>query len=346
MNNNADLRCFSKVLATEVFQTSKIVLKFPKDENPPPVGDFGVCESESAFVDFKQTDMELNSFRESLTIHSVKFNLNDLDRYINSSVTQFVTIKADTVYMTNTLNINFNLTILARTISLPYPINVVYERNEYSLPSKFEMVQDCIQVNDHIRMRYRRYGSVILIDELKLNELEDTICKSSAMTLDNLNITQLYDLTIVNMMYLCLQALSNNGTQYEPTIDEVSDFVLKLYSNKTKIKDFWQYFNAQKFIRFKIKQDQVHQVPREPYSEFKESHKEMSEDLDEYSWNVIYQSSDLDIMKSYLQEINTEANEVEDLLLKELEDEKVYFFNLGKTMNISIFKSHDILHKW
>ena len=55
----ANLRCFDKVLANEVFQTSRIVLQFPKDDiQAPPVGNFGGCESKSAFQDMRYIDKQ------------------------------------------------------------------------------------------------------------------------------------------------------------------------------------------------------------------------------------------------------------------------------------------------
>ena len=58
--------------------------------------------------------LNLNQRRKSLTFYGTKLDLVMLNDNTNSSVTEEVTIKADTVYLSQPITINFKLNIRAR----------------------------------------------------------------------------------------------------------------------------------------------------------------------------------------------------------------------------------------
>ena len=333
MKQEAYLQCLSEVLANEAFQTSTIVLQFPKDNISVPIGDFGDCESESAFQDIRHTDKRFISLRRNVTIYSVKFNLNDLDQYTDSSVTQYVTIKADTVYMTDTLTINFNLTIWARTISVSHPIKLVYDRNQHNLPKENDLVDRVIQINDQVKLRSRKFGYLHLMDESINGEKSNTNCTNDQV---NFILTHWYDPTVLNMMYLCSAALLKNDVESQ-SVGDLIDFIVRLYNDRTKIKDDVLYVNAQKYLRLKMKQEKetFHQVPDMQYSIIKYYYKQMEEEWNTYTLHLQNQSNKLEKIKKDILTINAKANEIETLLLKELESEKLYIVQLMEIMNQS-----------
>ena len=260
----------------------------------------------------------------------MKFNLNDLDQYTDSSITQHVTIKADTVYMTNTLTINFNLTIWARTILVSHPIKLVYDRNQHNLPRENGLVEQIIQINDQFKVRSRKYGLIQLMDELKNGEKSNTNCSNDQV---NFIIAHLYDPTILNMMYLCCTALTKNGLIESQITEEVIDFVMRLYSERTKVKDIVSYINAQKYLGLKMKEGKAkfRHVPNT--LQIKEWYNRMDKEWSNYSRNLNVQSEKLDLIKKDILEINYMANELENMLLEELESEKIFIFQLMEIMD-------------
>ena len=70
------------------------------------------------FQEFNEAEPTFNQRRKSLTFYDTKFDLSSLARNTNASVTQVVTVKADTVYMSEPLDITYSLIIRARVISI------------------------------------------------------------------------------------------------------------------------------------------------------------------------------------------------------------------------------------
>ena len=337
MKQGTDLQCLYEILSKDEFQTSRIVLQFPRDDiQAPPVGDFGDCDSDSTFQDMKRIDKQFGSLRKNVTIHSVKFKLNDLDQYVNSQVTELVTIKADTVYMTNSLTINFNLTIWARTISLSNQIHLVYDGNQYSIPKDDKVLQQCHQVNDKVKLRFRQFGYLQLWDEMKSEDKLSIKCADEPLAVENVNITYWYDSTIVNMMYLCCSASLKKEFQSK-AIDDVIDFVIKLYSDNRKVKDMAYYFNALKFVKLKMKWEitKFHQRPEHPRLKFKNRHNSSDDEWKRYIEIVSNQANAIDGIKKYIFEINSKAIKVEDKMLKQLDNDQLFMFHLMESMNMS-----------
>ena len=320
------------------------MLKFPKDNiQAPPIGDFGECESKSAFQEMKHIDKQFKNLRKNVTIHSAVFNLNDLEQYIDASVTELVTVKADTVYMTDILTIDFNLTIWARTISLSNPIHLVYHTNQNSLPKNLEIIQQCELFNDKIKLRFRKLGYLQLWDEMRLEYNTNIKCDTkNQLTFNNVNITHWYDSTIVNMMYLCCAASLKNQFKSK-TIGDVIEFVINLYSDKDKIKDLAYYFNAQKFVRLRIRQEitKFHQVPELDYDDFKDYHNTLDDKWEEYILSLNDLTRDIYDKKKDIFEVNSKAVEVENILLKQLNEEKLFMYYLMEGMNMSWIGSMD-----
>ena len=337
IKQGTDHQCLFEILSKDEFRNSRVVLQFPRDDiQAPPVGEFGDCDSEIVFQDMKRIDKQFDSSRKSVTIHSVKFKLNDLDQYVNSQVTELVTIKADTVYMTNSLTINFNLTILARTISLSNPIYLVYDGNQYSIPKNDKVVQQCYQVNNKVKLRFRKFGYLQLWDEMKSEDELSINCSNDSIALENVNITYWYESTIVNMMYLCCSASLKKEFQSK-TIDDVIDFVINLYSDKGKVKDLAHYFNAQRFVRLKMKREitKFHQRPEVSHLIFKDFHIDFHNASKKYIEMVSNQANTIDGIKKDIFEINSKAVELEDRMLNQLGNDQLFMFHLMQSMNMS-----------
>ena len=97
---------------------STITIQFPKDAVPIQVPNFGQGEMATFFQEFNEAEPSFNQRRKSLTFYDTKFDLSSLARNTNASVTQVVTVKADTVYMSQPLDITYSLIIRARVISI------------------------------------------------------------------------------------------------------------------------------------------------------------------------------------------------------------------------------------
>ena len=70
------------------------------------------------FQEFNEAEPTFNQRRKSLTFYDTKFDLSSLARNTNASVTQEVIVKADTVYMSQPLDITYSLIIRARVASI------------------------------------------------------------------------------------------------------------------------------------------------------------------------------------------------------------------------------------
>ena len=97
---------------------STITIQFPKDAVPIQVPNFGQGEMATFFQEFNEAEPSFNQRRKSLTFYDTKFDLSSLARNTNASVTQVVTVKADTVFMSEPLDITYSLIIRARVISI------------------------------------------------------------------------------------------------------------------------------------------------------------------------------------------------------------------------------------
>ena len=81
-----------------------VLINFPQDILDPLVRDFGKGESETFFKDFNGATSEFNRKRKILKFYGTKFDLAVLEQNTNASLTEEVTIMADTVYMSRPIS--------------------------------------------------------------------------------------------------------------------------------------------------------------------------------------------------------------------------------------------------
>ena len=199
------------------------------------------------------------------------------------------------------------------------------------------------KVNDKIKLRFRKFGYLQLWDEMRLEYNTNITCDTTNQpTFKNVNITHWYDSTIVDMVYLCCAATLKNEFKSK-IIDDVIDFVINLYSDKGKITDLAYYFNAQKFVRLRIRQEitKFHQVPELDYDDFKDYHNTLDDKWEEYILSLNDLTRDIYDKKKDIFEVNSKAVEVENIMLQQLNEEKLFMYYLMESMNMSWIGSMD-----
>ena len=323
IDEKKDPKCLPKFLRNQVFQNSTIRFEFPKENNPPYVADLSLCETASFFRDIEETQRKLNILRKNVTIYSVKFDLNNLDQYTNSTVTEFVTIRADTVYMTGSLSINFNLTIIARTISISHPITLIYDRNQYGLPIGVKPIEQRVQINDLLEMRWRKFGFLELLDQYQPKIESYSKCMPQQTLSQNLDIKNWFDSRFVNMMYICGYAMLTNDPTSE-TVHNIINFVLNFYSRKTDVQDFSTYISAQKYLKLKMRQEtsHIHKVPDYVYDEIKTLSDATYKHLNNYNRSIHLLKKDLSNLRSNMVDIKLKFDLAEAEINSQIESEK------------------------
>ena len=324
---------------------SKISFQFSKDnEESPPLDDLSMCVKSPLFSDLQVYDKKLSPFRKTLTLYQLKFNLNDLVQYTNPSVTESVTIFADTVYMTEELEIFYNLTIRARIVAISYPITLVYDRNLNLRTFPREMLVRHVSFEDKLDMRQRKFGLIDIMDQHGyVPEEYERYCHNSAYSLSNgLDLHDWFDLNIVNMLHICSQSLLADKKS-KPIALKIIDFVQKFYQKRTDVKDPSAYFAAQRFLKLKQKEQNVtiHYVPKFVLSQIKELSKTLYTHLHLYWTTVKDHESNVTDLAANLQNSNQQYELAEQQLTNLILSEKRIFLNSINQANTTMFIGYD-----
>ena len=332
-----DLRCLTPQIFESVsLYRSKVSFQFPKDDNLLGVDNLSMCDNSSLFSDFNK---KFHTFRKIVKLYQLSFNLNDLSEYTKSSLTESVTIFADTIYMSGPLDITYNLTIRARTVALSYPITLTYDRNQYNLPK--EMMTRYVSFDDQLVMRQRMFGFIDIVDQHNY-ENKSTPCQPSYSLSDELDLDGWFDPTIVNMLHVCIYPLLADEKS-EETGRKLIDFVLNFYQKKTDVNDMTAYMAAKKFLKFKEKQEEVriHKVPNYVLEDILILSDSLYNSFDQLWKAVMGHEERVLLLKDDIFNANEQFELVEEQLKNLVELEKASFLNSIMLANVSMMTSFE-----
>ena len=266
-----------------------------------------LCDGDATiFHDIGKTHSTVR-LRKNVTLYSIRFNLDSLSQFSNSTITEDVTIKADTVYMTKPLLIDFNLNIWARTIILSHPI--IHKKTSKDVTAQ---IRDChIQINDAMSMRIRRYEHLLMVDKYDSRSKRSAKCKNRK----NLDIRNWYDFLLVDMMYICTYALMTDDSNFKH-VEDISNFVLSRYKlMPTNSNQYGTYLNAQKFhkIKLRLQPIKIHMMSEWNGETLLEMSKLWLENFAQYSERFDSLTSIMSDIKSSLQDLNTKFDIAENM---------------------------------
>lgn len=141
-------------------EISRLKIPFPMDSTPKDIPNYGACENGEFFREFNGADELTDSVKTTLTIYSPKFDLSNLPKHTTPSVTKHVILQADSVFMSEPLEITYDLTIIARIVSISEPIAMIYEGREMSIENmKIKDVKEKLIIHDEkLIMQWKSFG--------------------------------------------------------------------------------------------------------------------------------------------------------------------------------------------
>ena len=322
-------------------ETSKIMLVFPKDDTLSQLDNLGLCETAPLFTDLKEVNKKFNAMRKHVVIHKLKFNLNDLLQYTNN-ITETVTVYADTVYMTEPMNITYKLNIRTRVASISHPISMFFNRTEKELPKMDGIEVKYINFSSgFLMMRQRTFGLVDIIDK---HDIVPTSSKCQPLVVEssnkNIDVGEWFDTTIVNMMNVCGHALLGQNSEYL-LARKMIDFILAFHRRKTDFKDETKYSRALKFQDFNKLQvrKRIHFVPNYNFQDIHSLSDSLKDQFALLSSIVKKHEEHICDVNSRLGESNQIFAMIEMVMTNLFNTEKNLFLNSLQSANISILTS-------
>ena len=156
-----------------------IRLRFPIDEKKPEDEEFDHCVSDDFIDGFNEDGIGLHQTLKEFTLYGTLFDLAELEKHTNETMTEKVYVIADIVYMSKKMVglLTYDLNIRARKVYINYPI-----KSEISFES-FKSKQENYVVyskqlsfdngGQNFLMRHRKYGRVDILDS-SINPLEES----------------------------------------------------------------------------------------------------------------------------------------------------------------------------
>ena len=155
---------------------SSVTIQFPKDFESIEIDDFGEGESADFFKEFNGAEPQFNQMRKSLTFYAPKFDLSKLSLHTNASITKEVIVKADTVYMTEPLDVTYQLSIIARVVSIDKLLTMTLRSEKFNLPKMRTKYEKNVAFNNLVK-RHRNFGLIEIVDVVPLQSAS-TKCKN------------------------------------------------------------------------------------------------------------------------------------------------------------------------
>ena len=160
-------------------------------------------------------DNSFNRIKQNLTIYAIEFDLADLVKHTNSSSTKYVLIRADTVYTTKKIHINFKLVIRARRVVLKHPIIMKLPVSKFKNLKVKMMYEKHVLFDNSLPIRHRIYGLVDISDvappEFKRYKYKK--CIPHLKNSSDVNIQSWFDPVIVDMIYICCNTMVTNSNK-------------------------------------------------------------------------------------------------------------------------------------
>ena len=162
------------LLSDEDIEEKATVLEviFPMDIMQGESLNYGLCDSEKFFKEFNSDFTFVDIIKKVSVIYVLKLDLSNIKKLISPTAKQVI-VQADSVYMSKPLDIDFDLTILARTVSIDKPLKMLYREKDIAMENQNvrTLRKSVISYDDKLKIKRTMYGRVeILAPFNKLSE--------------------------------------------------------------------------------------------------------------------------------------------------------------------------------
>ena len=320
-DNLKDIPCY---LSNKNFE--RILFNFKEDPNPREVANFYEGESNRFFQEFNSQNksMEHLKYMNEFTLYETKFDISKLNTY-TSTRTQKVIIKADTVYMSAPVTINYKLELHARVVSLQHPIQMSMTKDEFlqSVDLESWAAKEEYFTVGKVLMNRKQQGLVTIVRNIEKIILQSTqsICHPNVINVEEsgYDIQHWYDVTSINLNYVCARTVLNSRKN-APLVQDISTYMLGFVYNDTIVKNREAFIAAQKYNRLldlnSLKN--VHNVPSYSVDTIAKLSSILFDKMTIYKQNEIAQESQLFIASGRVQDMQIQFQFIE-------QQQKMYF---------------------
>ena len=319
-----------------------VLINFPQDITNPLVRDFGKGESANFFKDFNGATSEFNKKRKSLKFYGTKFDLAVLDQNTNASLTEEVTIMADTVYISKPISISYKLKIRARIVSIDQQLSMKMSADQFHSQSKLRThYEQAIVFSKETKVRHRHYGLVSIVDTAPstTDDFHHPICHHKQFSPSEVDTTDSwFDETLVNLLFVCASTVQPESNDLAL---EIAKFYMDFYNDREVVGDKSTFVAAQKFqqvVEVGKSWPRPHNVPSFTLSTIKELSSLMYEKLHLYKENEDIQQQKLSSAFDKIQDIQ--------LQMEIVEKQQEFYFEMEQNILNEIMESTSNVWTW
>jgi len=321
-----------------------ILFDFPADYKPPFVENYFEGESNGFIMDFNSISGSENHTRmmEKLSLFNTKFDLSTLPT-LTSNRTKEVILKADTVFITEPVTIDYRLTIHARVVALNTSVHMSMSKNRFLYNNdgnleSWAFKEETVSVGKVI-MRTRKFGLIEIVDQLPEDaspSAPNDYCKPVFInsTETSTNLTSWFDSTFINLNYVCARTVQSGGTNLRLATD-MANFTLNFALNSEDVQDRETYMAAQKFKRIMqaAESPNIHNVPSYSINTVSELAGVMVDRMSQYRANEIAQEEQLFIATGRIQDMQIQF----DIIMQQQQ----MYFDMEQTILDAIWAATD-----
>ena len=319
-----------------------VLINFPQDILDPLVRDFGKGESETFFKDFNGATSEFNRKRKTLKFYGTKFDLAVLEQNTNASLTEEVTIMADTVYMSRPISISYKLRIRARIVSIDKQLVMKIPAGQFHSQANLRThYEQTVLFSKETIVRYRQYGLVSIVDtaSLFIDDFYHPVCHHKQVLPRDVDTTDSwFDETLVNLLFVCASTVQSENNDLAL---EIAKFYMDYYNDRDAVGDKATFVAAQKFqqvVEIGKQWPRPHNVPSFTLSTIKELSSLMYEKLHLYKENEDIQQMKLSSALESIQRIQ--------LQMEIVEKQQEFYFEMEQNILNEIMDSNSNVWNW
>ena len=307
----------------QIFDQSfdNILFNFPVDPNPSEVADFGEGESNKFFKEFNSQDgsMEHTKFVKEIKLYETKFDLSSLNT-LTSNRTEKVVIRADTVHITSPMTINHHLEIHARVVSINHPITMNMTKSQFIETKDLESwaSKEEVYTVSNVVMHRKSYGFITIIQNTgNILAPTESVCRPKIVSVEEsgTNIEDWYDITSVNLNYVCARTVMNTRSNSNARlVDDMSNFMLGFVYNDTIINNRGTFLAVQKFKKLKEMNsiNNVHNIPSYTIGTISQLAEVMHQSIGDYKANEIAQELNMTLASGRAQDMQLQFKIIEE----------------------------------
>ena len=299
---------------------NNIHFTYPADEFPVEPANYGRGESDRFIAEFNSQKGDDSHFQymKEITLYETKFDLTKMKDYTSERTAQ-VTIKADTIYMSAPVEINYKLNLIGRAVSLAHPIKMNMTKEMFFDTSEIEAwaEKEEFYTVGKVVMNKKTFGLVTILKNVAEYSATDktSVCQPKEVSVEetNMNIEDWYDTTLVNLHYVCARSVLESKLN-RPLVDDISTFMLGFVYNRTVVNNQETFIAAQKYRRLldlNSAGSKVHNVPTYSEDTISSLAGIMHDSMTDYKLNELAQEEQLYIASGRLQDMKTQFEVVQ-----------------------------------